>query len=177
MFAYCMLQNRTVSKDPRLSDGNRWRNTGDMITQTAVGCCLLPLAKQSPCYSRENELLNIFRLNRLIPKWLPQGVNRDHTTACVCHLYCLFLLLSPDSVFNVSHIIVCEIRAGCVESVILSFGLTVYCSSASLWSWPRLSTLWHCPCLLWSTSLCRNQRWTKENRKTSRYHNRVALLK
>lgn len=39
-----------------------------MITQTAVGCCLLPLAKQSLSDMEENELLSILRLKELIPK-------------------------------------------------------------------------------------------------------------
>lgn len=40
----------------------------------AVGCFLLSPAKKSLCYLGENELPNISRLNRLIPKWAPEGV-------------------------------------------------------------------------------------------------------
>lgn len=62
----CML-DESAETEKRASP--HFGTAGDMIAPvTPVGCNLLPLAKQSLCYLRENELLNILRLNRLILK-------------------------------------------------------------------------------------------------------------
>lgn len=49
-YAECGLERRGQQRQRLLSDWNSWRTTGDMITQTAVGCLLFLLAKQSLCY-------------------------------------------------------------------------------------------------------------------------------
>lgn len=80
----------------------------------AVGCFLLSPAKQSPCYLGENELPNISRLNRLIPKWAPEGANGVVTNICsraACHAP-LPPISAVTSFQRVSHYHACGIHGG-----------------------------------------------------------------
>lgn len=110
----------TVSEPP-LSCWNHWKTTAGTIIQTPVGCRLLPLPKQSLCYWRKNELLNILRLGFLIPTWTSRGVDWD------CTNMSLFSIAS----FNVFPIIMdlydclnmcCSLQWWCKEILHISCG-------------------------------------------------------
>lgn len=84
-----------------------WTTAGETITQTPVGCSHWQ-SNHCDIWERmsENELLNILRLDCLIPKWIPQGDNRDRTNICALYLHCLLLPITGHSrFFNVPHVI------------------------------------------------------------------------
>lgn len=147
-----------------------------MIIPTPVGCWLLPLAKQSLCYLGENELLNILRLDRLIPKWMSQG-GRLHQRLCVLHhlsflnapLFILgFIRLWKQELFSYK-----TPHRGSIKSIILLFvvdpTLCLHTCPVAVFdllrSGPKLNTRWCRPRLPRSTDLyrrsCRNKQWNR----------------
>lgn len=85
-----------------------------LLPAPAVGCFLLFPAKQSPCYLGENELPNISRLNRLIPKWAPEGANGVGTNICsrTASVMPPPPISAVTSFQRVSHYHACGIRGG-----------------------------------------------------------------